>query len=93
MQIAGFDWVDGNWSKCGQHGVSREQIERLFLEGGIRIAPDLRHSTTTKSRPITVGRIDGRAMFVAFAFRGDLIRLISARFMHAKEAKSYETST
>jgi uncharacterized DUF497 family protein len=32
-------------------------------------------------------------MFVAFAFRGRLIRPISARYMHAKEESSFEAST
>lgn len=93
MLVAGFDWDQGNWPKCGQHGVSQEQIERLFLDGSARIAPDLKHSANDESRYIAVGRIDGRAMFVAFAIRGELIRPISARYMHPKEARNYETST
>lgn len=92
MQIAGFDWDSGNWPKCGKHGVSREEIERLFL-GGAVVAPDLKHTTETENRHIAAGRVDGRAMFVAFAFRGGLIRPISARYMHAKEVSSYEKST
>ncbi len=90
MEIAGFDWNSDNWPKCGKHGVSREEIEQLFLEGQARIAPDLKHTTPTESRHIAAGRVGGRAMFVAFAFRGDLIRPISARYMHTKEARKYE---
>ena len=93
MRIAGFDWDDGNWPKCGKHGVSRETIERLFLEGRARVAPDLKHTTHTESRHIAVGRVDDRALFVAFAFRGNYIRPISARYMHAKEVSSYEESS
>lgn len=93
MKRASFDWDSGNWPKCGKHGVSREEIERLFLEGNARVAPDLKHSSPTESRHIAAGRVDGRAMFVAFALRGDLIRPISARYMHAKEASQYEAST
>ncbi len=93
MEIAGFEWDSGNWPKCGKHGVSREEIERLFLEGGAVVAPDLKHSTPTESRHIAAGRVDGRAMFVAFAIRGERIRPISARYMHAKEASNYEAST
>ena len=90
MKIAGFDWDNGNWPKCGKHGVPREVIERLFLEGQARVAPDLKHTTRIESRHIAVGRVDDRALFVAFALRGDLIRPISARYMHAKEISSYE---
>jgi hypothetical protein len=93
MKIAGFDWDSGNWPKCGKHGVSRGEIERLFLGGQVLVVPDLKHTTLTESRHIAAGRVDGRAMFVAFAFRGDFIRPISARYMHEKEASNYETST
>ncbi|GHU17730.1 hypothetical protein FACS189475_02040 [Betaproteobacteria bacterium] len=93
MQITGFDWDSGNWPKCGKHGVSREEIERLFREGQARIAPDLKHSTPIESRHIAAGRIDGLAMFVAFAFRDSLIRPISARYMHAKEASNYDEAS
>jgi len=93
MKIGGFDWDNGNWPKCGKHGVSREEIERLFLDGAAVVAPDLKHSTPTESRHIAAGRVDGRAMFVVFAFRGELVRPISARYMHPKEASNYETRT
>ena len=93
MEITGFDWDSGNWPKCGKHGVSREEIERLFLEGQSRIAPDLKHSSQTESRHLAVGTVGDRAIFVAFAVRGSLIRPISARYMHEKEARNYEAST
>jgi uncharacterized DUF497 family protein len=93
MKIVGFDWDNGNWPKCGKHGIAREEIERLFLEGQAQIAPDLKHSTPTESRHIAAGQVDGRAMFVAFVFRDNLIRPISARYMHTKEASNYEAST
>ena len=31
MKVAGFDWDDGNWTKCGKHGVSVEEIEQVLL--------------------------------------------------------------
>jgi len=92
MRISGFDWDEGNWPKCGKHGVTRSEIERLFLERQAQIAPDLKHTTPIESRHIAVGRVDGRAMFVAFAFRNGLIRPISARYMHMKEVNNYETN-
>jgi len=86
-------WDDGNWPKCGKHGVSRREIECLFLEGAAQVAPDMAHSTQQESRHIAVGYIAGRALFVAFAIRGDRIRPISARYMHAREVSHYEKST
>jgi uncharacterized DUF497 family protein len=32
-------------------------------------------------------------MFAVFTLRGELIRPLSARYMHAKEARKYEEST
>lgn len=91
--IAGFDWDAGNRAKCVKHGVSIAEIEALF-QGEPRIAPDTKHSTD-EDRFIAAGRNgEGRPLFVAFTFRHDdaglLIRPVSARYMHAKEAKAYE---
>jgi hypothetical protein len=39
MNIAGFEWDEGNWPKCGKHGVSREDIEAVLL-GTPAVMPD-----------------------------------------------------
>jgi uncharacterized DUF497 family protein len=31
MNISGFDWDNGNWPKCGKHGVSKEEIEQVLM--------------------------------------------------------------
>ncbi|MDR0275097.1 MAG: BrnT family toxin [Burkholderiaceae bacterium] len=95
MNIGGFDWDSGNWPKCAEHGVSREEIEQVLADA--RIAPDPKRSQQ-EARYIAVGRNGaGRPMFVAFAVRWRegqfFIRPISARYMHAKEVKRYEEST
>jgi len=96
MRFSGFEWDEGNWPKCGKHGVTREEIEHLFASA--RVAPDLLHSQH-EARYIAVGRNQaGRAMFVAFAIKQDqgglhLIRPISARFMHEKEVQRYEENS
>ena len=30
MEFDGFDWDDGNWPKCGKHGVGQAEIEALL---------------------------------------------------------------
>jgi uncharacterized DUF497 family protein len=92
--LAGFDWDAGNRDKCRKHGVAIGEIEALF-RGDFRVAPDLEHSGE-EDRLIAVGRTEeGRAIFVAFTFREVerkiLIRPVSARYMHKKEAEGYET--
>jgi uncharacterized protein len=69
--------------------VTVPDIERALVHG--KIAPDRKHSHA-EDRFIAVGRDEaGRPMFVAFIIRGrDGQNLISARYMHAKEAKRYD---
>jgi uncharacterized DUF497 family protein len=87
--VEGFDWDEGNVTKCQKHGVTLEEIEEFF-QAQIYVAPDLKHSQD-EERFLAVGRLpSGRPMFVAFTFRNKLIRPISARYMHEKEAKQYE---
>ena len=93
LKVSGFDGDEGNRNKTQKHGVSLEEIE-LFFEQDILIAPDEKHSQN-EPRYLGVGRAsNSRPMFVAFALRKKqgqtLIRPISARYMHAKEAKKYD---
>ena len=92
MEFSGFDWDDGNLAKCRKHGVSTDAIESLFRRG-LAILPDEAHSKKER-RFRAVGRTEqGRAMFVVFTLRRRgmdvLIRPISARYMHKKEADHY----
>ena len=92
MRFDGFDWDEGNRDKCGKHGVSVEEIEAT-LRGSPIFAPDEAHSGAER-RYIAAGRTpEGRAVFVAFTLRerdgSVLLRPVSARYMHAKEAARY----
>jgi uncharacterized DUF497 family protein len=96
MQIAGFDWDDGNRSKCQQHGVSQAAIESMF-RGSIAVLPDPIHSKS-EERFKAIGKSDrGRWIFVVFTVRTRrgkrLVRPISARYMHNKEVNHYEKET
>ena len=94
MQVSGFDWDEGNWPKCGKHGVSREEIEAIF-HFDPHVFSDPAHSID-ETRLLAIGRAGdaGRYIFAAFTLRvreGEtLIRPISARYMHAKEIEHYE---
>ncbi|HMB84501.1 MAG TPA: BrnT family toxin [Terriglobales bacterium] len=93
LQARGFDWDDGNRSKCQKHGVSIAEIEALFVRGP-RVAPDPKHSAD-EDRLIAVGKTSaGRPLFVAFTMRTKegrrLIRPVTARYMHAREIAAYE---
>ncbi len=94
MKVTGFDWDRGNWPKCGKHGVSKSEIESVF-RSGLAIYPD---PFQKEERIRAIGRSDeGRYIFAVFVIRqsdeGDLIRPLSARYMHRKEIESYERQT
>ena len=89
----GFDWTEGNFGKCQKHGVSIDEIESFFSSGP-DVYADPAHSIN-EQRLRAIGRTSsGRALFVAFTLRKDgglqLIRPISARYMHQKEIQHYE---
>lgn len=94
LQVLGFDWDAGNRRKCRKHGLALEEIEAFFRQESVFVMPDIHHSRS-EERYIAYGHSPkGRPMFVAFTFRiredETLIRPISARYMHEKEAREYE---
>lgn len=91
--FAGFEWDEGNLSKCRKHGVSQGEIEGLFARP-VMILPDATHSQC-EERLRAIGHTgQGRAVFAVFTIRerdGEkYIRPISARYMHREEVESYE---
>jgi len=95
MEFSGFDWDEANRHKCQKHGVVIAEIESVF-GAPVVILPDNAHSEAER-RFRAIGRTSsGRLMFVVFTERERSpylkIRSISARYMHLKEASSYEES-
>lgn len=93
IHVTQFDWDEGNRAKCQKHGLSLGEIESFFQQD-LYLAPDRKHSGG-EQRFLAVGRSSkGRPMFVVFTLRErhdePLIRPVSARYMHAREAKRYE---
>lgn len=91
--ITGFDWDEGNKTKCQKHGVSLSELESAFY-GRLHIFPDPKHSQT-EERYIAFGTTDEmRHVFTVFTLRyiGEktYIRPISSRYMHQKEIDYYE---
>jgi uncharacterized protein len=91
IKFAGIDWDEGNWPKCGKHGVSQTEVEAVFA-GEPSVLPDP-HPDEPRLRAIGLS-VNGRYVFVVFALREidgqRLIRPISARFMHQEEIDHYE---
>lgn len=90
-EIAGFDWDDGNWPKCGKHGVSREEIQQVFFSVPA-VMPD---PFPDEPRMRAIGKTEaGRYVFVVFILREidgrTMLRPVSARYMHQKEVNHHE---
>ena len=90
-RCTGFEWDEGNLLKNWQrHGVSASECEQIFFNHPLVTAPTARHSQK-EQRFYALGHTDGRRrLFVVFAIRRDLIRVISARDMSRKERREYE---
>lgn len=86
----GFEWDDGNSNKNFHlHGVTDGECEDIFFNLPLIIASDKKHSDT-ETRFFVLGRIDAnRRLFIAFAVRNKLIRVISARDMTKSENRKY----
>jgi uncharacterized protein len=85
MQFSGFDWDEGNWPKCGKHGVLKEEIESVF-ENNPGIYEDASHSGDEQRLRAIGPTYEGRMILVAFTIREmgeeNIIRPVSARYMH-----------
>ncbi|MFC5561316.1 BrnT family toxin [Methylobacterium aerolatum] len=94
MEADGFDWDEGNRDKCRKHGLSIPEIEAAFA-GVLWVGPDSYPIREVRFR--AVGRtLEGRYVFVVFTWRRrsglQLIRPLSARYMHRKEIDHYENA-
>jgi uncharacterized DUF497 family protein len=92
MPYSGFDWDEANARKNEKHGVSKPEVEQVFLNTPLLLIDDLKHSHRER-RFHALGRTDlDRRLHVTFTERGNgtLIRPISARSMSRKERAVYE---
>ncbi|MDR3462484.1 MAG: BrnT family toxin [Beijerinckiaceae bacterium] len=94
FDVSGFDWDDGNRMKCGKHGVPLAEIEQALRNDPLVLA-DRTGSMETRFNAVGVND-QKRHVFVVFTLRDfggrKLIRPLSARYMHAKEIKTYDRS-
>lgn len=90
-KVAEFEWDKWNLNKSYfKHGVTPKETEEVFFDETSLILPDLKHSQDEK-RFIVVGKTLGNNnLFIAFVFRKEKVRVISARRMHREEVLKYE---
>jgi len=92
-EFEGFDWSAGNAEKNWlRHHVAPSEAEQVFFNLPLVLAADVGHSGG-EQRHFALGQTNnGRELFVAFALRGNLLRVISARDMSRKERRIYRSS-
>jgi uncharacterized DUF497 family protein len=87
----GFEWdlqkAEANFKK---HGVRFSEAEPVFEdECAITIADD--ESDPDEQRLVSMGTgVKGRVLVVVYCYRGENIRIISARLAEAQERSQYE---
>jgi uncharacterized protein len=74
------------------HGQTEAEIA-YALTHGARVSPDPAHLVAGQRFIAASRNAAGRAVFVAFCWRGGRIRPISARTMHAREAARHDLET
>jgi len=82
----------GSWQSrvLDKHGVSFDEAETIFADPLFLTFPDPDHSIG-ENRLIIMGESsEGRLLVVAFAERGEVVRLISARPATRRERRAYE---
>ncbi len=92
MKFNGFEWDEGNWPKCQEHGLTKHEIESVF-ENTMTIVTDPYDGKEERFRAIGTNA-ENKYIFVVFCLREldeqTLVRPISARYMHTKEIRAYE---
>jgi uncharacterized DUF497 family protein len=91
-QITGFQWDIGNAEKNTKHGVDRFEAEQVFFNDPLLLLADIKHSQIEKRFHVLGITDSNRFLHLSFTLRddGQLIRVISAREMSAKERIVYE---
>jgi uncharacterized DUF497 family protein len=88
MKNLEFDWDEGNIEKILRRFTIIE-VEDFFGQT-LHVIEDVVHSKIERRLIATGAGPNKRPMFVCFMLRSNKIRVISARFMKAKEAEKYE---
>ena len=86
----GFEWNSGNQGKSWEkHRVSDGEAEQIFFNDPLIAGSDEAHSRKER-RYFVLGQTNARRpLFVVFAIRKNLIRVISAREMTSRELRRY----
>jgi len=84
----GFEWDTAKErANRKKHGIDFRTAAKVFLDPYVIDFDD--HGATGERRFNAIGLVDGRMLFVAYALRGDVVRIISARGAEPHEKRKY----
>ena len=89
MDDGEFAWDDAKAAlNLAKHGVAFEAARRVFRDA---FAVEWQDDTQADAevRFCTIGMTENRLLFVAYAMRGEVIRIISARLAEPYERRRY----
>jgi uncharacterized DUF497 family protein len=87
-----FEWDDAKAaSNLAKHGVPFAFATRIFLDPQ-RAEFDVSRQADREGRRKAAGVIEGRLFTVVFTYRGDRVRIISARRSNSNEERAYGAS-
>ncbi|MEJ0078648.1 MAG: BrnT family toxin [Alphaproteobacteria bacterium] len=83
-----FEWNNAKErTNRKKHGVDFRTAARVFLDSHLIEFEDL--DAGGELRFNAIGLVDGRMLFVSYAMRGDVVRIISARGAEPHEKRKY----
>lgn len=87
-KIKGFQWdAKKNLANLDKHGIDFDEATEVFYQPHV-----LRRSDRNKEeRWIAIGEVDNRIITVAFTWRSEEVRIISARSARKNEERTYRS--
>jgi uncharacterized DUF497 family protein len=83
-----FEWDSAKESaNRKKHGIDFRTAAKVFLDPYLIEFDDL--DAAGELRVNAIGQVDGRMLFVVYALRGDVVRIISARGAEPHEKRKY----
>jgi uncharacterized protein len=83
-----FEWdASKEQANRKKHGIDFQTAAKVFLDPCLIEFDD--RDATGELRFNAIGLVDGRILFVTYAIRGDVIRIISARGAEPHERRKY----
>jgi len=85
-----YEWDERKAAQnIAKHGVPFDYATRVFLDL-YRLDSEDQRRDYSEERRLTLGTIEGRLYAVAYAARGKIVRLISARKANEREQRKYD---